>query len=231
MLKHALVTLLVLATLAGCAAVPVQRQAVHGVAVETLQGSVNVSLSIPAGQLSGNGLLFYKSPDSFRLSLLAPFGRVVFDILVEGEKVICLMESRKTVWQGDFGDLPPALGTKVWPLMKWVLEPPHPAGPARQRLFSRTDGTTETIYYDPAGFVQRKVNAGGDEVLYSDYRITADRAMPNRIEIKSAEGSSLTLVFDDPELNLPIDNSILNPSLAGYAILPLAGFSGFSNWQ
>lgn len=231
MLKQALLPLLLLIFLSGCAAVPVPQRAVHGIAIETLQGPVNVSLSLPSGRMSGNGFLFYKRPENFRLSILAPFGQVVFDIIVAGDKVLCLQESRKKAWQGNVGDLPTGLGTKVWPLMKWALEPPHPSGPSLERFFTKADGTIERVYYDSGGFVQRKVNGGGDEVSYSDYRITDDRAIPNRMEILAAEGSRLVLTFDDPELNLPIENSILNPGLAGYEVLPLDELKEFSNWK
>jgi len=226
-LKKAVFSFLLLAILAGCAAVPVQQKAVHGVDIETLQGSVNISLSSPAGRISGNGFLFFKRPDSFRLSILAPFGQIVLDIIVAGDRVLCLKGSLKTAWQGTFDDLPPSLGTNVWPLMKWVVEPPHPSGPARERVFTRADGTSEKVYYDPAGFVQRKVNESGDEVLYSDYRVKDTVAIPNRIEIITAEGSRLVLIFDDPELNQSIESNILNPSLDGYKILPLKELEGF----
>lgn len=224
---RAVFLVLLLLTVCGCATAPLQQQAVHGVALETLQGSVNVSLSSSAGQMSGNGVLFYKRPDSFRLSILAPFGQIVMDIIVEGENVLCLMENRKTAWRGTIADLSPALGTRVWPLMKWVVEPPHPPGPALERVFTRPDGSMEKIFYDPAGFMQRKVNGVGDEVFYSDYRTVENVAIANRIEVNAAEGSRLVLVFDDPELNRPIESAILKPALDGYKILPLAELRSF----
>lgn len=227
MLRKAFFLLIFLAILSGCATVPSHQKSVHGVVIETLQGSVNMSLSSPEGKMSGNGVLFYKWPDSFRLSILAPFGQIILDIIVEGEKVLCLKESNKTGWQGTIDDLPLSLGTKVWPLMKWTVEPPHPAGPALVRSFIRGDGTTETVYYDTAGLVQRKVNGFGDEVFFSDYRITENLAVPNRIEINAAEGSRLVLIFDDPELNRPIEAGILAPKLDGYKILPLKELNGF----
>lgn len=211
----------------GCATLPVQQQAAHGVAIETLQGSVNVSLSSAAGQMSGNGVLFYKRPDSFRLSILAPFGEIIMDIIVEGNNVLCIKASRKTAWKGSMADLPASLGTRIWPLMKWVVEPPHPAGPSLERAFVRPDGSTEKVFYDTAGFMQRKVNGSGDEVFYSDYRTVENIAIANRIEINAAEGSRLVLAFDDPELNRPIESAILKPMLDGYQILPLAELRGF----
>ena len=227
MLKSAFLFLLFMTLIPGCASLPVQNRTVPGGAIETLQGSVNVSISSPAGQMSGNGILFYRRPDSFRLSILAPFGQVILDILVEGERVLCLDQSRKTAWQGSMADLPPSLGTKVWPLLKWAVEPPHPAGPVLERIFTRADGTMEKVSYDPAGFVQRKANSAGDEVSYGDYRTAGGLAMPNRMEIHASEGSRLVLTFDDPDLNRPIEEGILNPKLDGYEMLPLAGFRGF----
>lgn len=211
----------------GCATAPVPQQAVHGVVIETLQGSVNVSISSSAGQMSGNGVLFYTRPDSFRLSILAPFGQVFMDIIVNGENVLCLKESSKTAWRGTVADLSPELGTKIWPLMSWVVEPPHPPGPSLVRTFVRPDGSVEKIFYDAAGFMQRKVNNSGDEVFYSDYRTVDSIAIANRIEINAADGSRLVLAFDDPELNRPIDRTILNPELDGYQVLPLTELRAF----
>ncbi len=227
MLKRCFLFLTVLTVLASCASAPLQQNAVHGLAIDTLQGSVNISLSSPAGQMAGNGALFYKRPDSFRISILAPFGQVIFDIIVEGEQVLCLMESRKKGWQGNVSDIPGSLGTKIWPLLKWVMEPPHPPGPALERVFSRNNGTVEKIYYDTSGFVLRKVNNFSDEILYSDYQIVENIAFPGKIVIKTAAGDTLELVFNEPELNHPVESGIFTPNHEGFDILPLAEFKGF----
>lgn len=227
MLKQFVLLLLLPAVLSGCGTVPVRHEAVHGLVIETLQGPVNISLTSPAGRMSGNGFLFYQRPENFRLSILAPFGQILLDIIVAGDRVTCLRESSRTGWQGTIADLPPSLGTEVWPLLKWVVEPPHPSGPAKERTFTRVDGTIEKVYYDSAGFVQRKINGRGDEVLFDDYRINGNLAIPNRMEINTADGSRLVLTFDDPEINRPIDSTILNPRLDGYKILPLKELNGF----
>jgi hypothetical protein len=221
--------LLTLLTLSACATPPLQSRAgaVHGVVIETLQGSVNISLTSPAGQMSGNGVMFYQRPENFRLAILAPFGQPVLDIIVNGENVLCLMESRKKAWQGAVRDLPEQLGMNVWPLVTWVVEPPHPAGPSLERSFTRADGRVEKVQYNADGFVLKKVNAAGDEVTYGDYRITGLLAVPNLIEIKTATGSRLRLAFDEPEINRPIERDIFSPPLDGYEILPLADFREF----
>jgi Outer membrane lipoprotein LolB len=219
--------LLLMLTLAGCATAPPLPEPIHGIVMDTLQGGVNVSFSSPAGKIGGNGVLFYQRPDSFRMSILSPFGQVLLDTIVNGDKVLILMADRKKGWQGEVRDLPDSLGVRVWPLMKWVVEPPHPAGPALERVFERPDGTLETVQYDSSGFVKRKVNSSGDEVMYNDYQLSGNIAVPARIEIHTADGSQLQLGFDEPEVNRPIDREIFAPKLDGYEILPLSEFKGF----
>lgn len=215
--------------LAACAAAPVSREPASGPAagIETVQGSVNISLSTAAGRLGGNGVLFYRRPASLRLSILAPFGQSLFDIAVDGNRVLCFRESKHQGWQGDLDDLPEMLGKRVWPLLRWALEPLPPSGPAQERTFAGDDGRSDRILYDSRGVVQRKVTANGDVVTYGDYRSDAGIAFPGTIEIATAEGNSLRLTFDEPEINRPIADDILHPRLDGYDLLPLADFRGF----
>jgi YD repeat-containing protein len=227
MLKRLAIATLFMLILAGCASAPVRTAPVHGTVMETLQGGVNISLSSPAGKIGGNGVLFYQRPESFRLSILSPFGQVLLDIIVNGDRILCLKESIRKGWQGEMRDLPGSLGAKVWPLMKWAVESPQPAGPALERDFTRPDGTTERVQYDSAGLVRSKVNSLGDEVVYDDYQVSGDVAVPTRIGINTPEGSRLQLRLDDPEVNRPIDREIFEPNLQGYEILPLSEFREF----
>jgi hypothetical protein len=218
---------LLLLVLAGCATTPPPAFApVHGVAITTLQSGVSLSLETAAGSTGGRGYLFFRTPDTFRLTVLSPFGQTFLDLFVAGERVTCLVPSKKQAWRGTIADLPENLGTRVWPLLRWVVEPPHPAGPALVRTFSRPDGTPETVYYDRDGFVLRKVDSSGDEVLYGDYRVAEGVAVPWRIEVATASGDRLKLLLDEPDVNTPLDDELLTPSLSGMELLPLAGFRG-----
>lgn len=221
--------ILLLLFLCSCVSRPavIEPQAVHGVVIETLQGGVNIALQSPAGKMSGNGFLFYKRPEIFRITILAPFGQSVFDIIVNDGKVLCLADSRKKVWQGGVADLPSMLGARIWPLLNWLMEPPHPAGASLERSFIRPDGSVEKIFYDTAGSVQKKVNSAGDLVTYGDYRVIDGIAVAMVMEIATVDGNKLKLTFDDPEVNRPVEDSVLAPDLKGYEFFPLAGFKGF----
>ena len=124
-------------------------------------------------------------------------------------------------------DLPDSLGVRVWPLMKWVVEPPQPSGPALEREFTRPDGTIEKVHYDSSGFVLSKVNSSGDEVIYGDYQISGNIAVPGRMDINTPDGSHFKLLLDEPEVNRPIDSEIFAPRLDGYEVFPLSEFKGF----
>lgn len=218
---------LLLLLLAGCATTPLPvARPVHGVAITTLQSGVTLSLETAAGNTGGRGYLLYRSPDSFRLTVLSPFGQTFLDLYVINERVTCLLPSKKQAWAGGMADLPESLGTRVWPLLQWVVEPPHPAGPALVRRFPRPDGSEETVYYDRDGFVLRKVNASGDEIRFGDYRVAEGVAVPWSIEVKTAGGDLLKLHLDEPEVNTPLDDELLHPSLEGLEVLPLAEFKG-----
>jgi hypothetical protein len=226
-LKH-LLTAALLLCISGCSAAPlIKEPPVPEGSIETLQGAVAISLATPDGKTSGNGIFIYRRPDSFRLTILAPFGQSIIDIVINGETVLYISESKKKAWRGSVRDLPEWLGMRIWPLMRWVIEPAPTAGPALERTFTRPDGTGEKIFYDAAGFVRRKVNAFGDEVIYRDYLKTNGVTVPQAIEIKTAEGSGLSLVFDEPEVNLPVNSDVLAPATERYEVLPLTGFKGF----
>jgi hypothetical protein len=169
----------------------------------------------------------YQRPESFRLTILAPFGQRIFDIVATGDSVLFLDEKGRKGWRGSMEEIPERMGLRIWPLIKWVVEPPHPAGPSLVRTFTRPDGSEDRVYYDRTGFVTRKVNSSGDEVRYSDYTIADGIAVPGKINIDTPEGSALTLTFDEPEVNRPLDRDIFSPPVDGYEILPLADFKGF----
>lgn len=213
--------------LAGCATTKVPEvRPVHGVAIRTLQGGVTISLESAGGSTGGRGYLFFRTPDTFRLSILSPFGQTFLDLFVSGKRVTCLVPAKKQAWRGSMDDLPENLGARVWPLLQWVVEPPHPAGASLERSFSRGDGTVEKVRYDRDGFVLSKENSQGDEVRFGDYHVAGGVATPWRIEVATAAGDRLQLLFDEPEVNAPLDEELLRPALEGLEILPLAQFRG-----
>ena len=71
-----------------------------------------------------------------------------------------------------------------------------------------------------------KVNADGDRVAYGTYHDRNGVAFPSTIEMISAQGDTVKMVFNDPELNDPLEDAVLTPNLDGMEVLPLSAFRG-----
>ena len=83
------------------------------------------------------------------------------------------------------------------------------------------------MFFDHNGLLARKISEHGDEVFYEDYHGVNGVAFPESVVIGNLFGSSVKIVFDEPQINLPIDEAAVLPSLEGITILPLRQFKGF----
>lgn len=218
-----------LAVFAGCAAVPTKPLTgiVPGREVETVQSAVTISIRTPQGSRGGRGFLVFKRPDRFHMAILSPFGLTLLDVFSADDRLTCLVPSRNTAYSGTIDQLPAREGLRSWGLMRWIVEKTPVAGPAIRREQVTADGRREEIYYDRQGLVVRKETEDGDRVAYKEYHVYDGVAFPSVIELATADGEEVRLTFDDPELNKPVDDSVLTPQLAGVTVLPFSAFRGF----
>jgi outer membrane lipoprotein LolB len=221
-----LVRLSVLLTLAACATVPKPVGCpLPGKEVETLQSPVTVSVKAGDQSMGGRGYLIYKRPDRFHLVLLSPFGLTLFELFTDGERLTCIIPSRDRVYSGLASDLPQDNPLKSWSLMRWVAELPPPAGPVPGTIPCRTaNGGNDLISYDRQGLIKKKESPEGDRVFYSDYTEKNGVAIPGTVELHDRNGYRVRIVFDEPEINLPLDEALLTPNLEGVTPLPLDSF-------
>lgn len=199
---------------------------VPGREVETLQSAFSISIKAGEHGSGGRGYLIFRYPDRFHMAVLSPFGLTVAEIYSDGETLTCLIPSKETAYRGPIADLPEKGGLRTFAILKWVVmrlpqrAPPlgagEAAGPAGDRLF-----------YDKFGLLERKVSAAGDEADYSGYRNVNGVAFPETLDIKNSNGDTVRIVFDEPEINVPVENAALAPNLAGMKVLPLYEFKNF----
>ena len=216
------------AVVAGCAAVPKPLAGlVPGKEVETVQSAVAISIRTPEGNRGGRGFLVFKSPDRFHLAILSPFGLTLVDVFSDGDRLTCLIPSKDTAYSGLLSELPAREGLRSWALMRWVVEKTPIAGPATERDHLTAAGRREKVYYDSRGLVVRKETEDGDRVEFEDYHAYDGVAFPSVIELATADGEDVRLTFDEPELNKPVDASVLAPQLEGVTVLPFSAFKGF----
>ena len=199
---------------------------VPGRQVETLQSSVSITLKSGEHSTGGHGYLVFKSPDRFHVAVLSPFGPSVLDVYSDSRRLSCVVPAKQTAYSGLLSELPEGSGLRSMALMKWVVAPPPQidvAGGNREL----TSPAGERFYFDKHGLLERKVSESGDEVSYEDYRNVNGVAFPDAIVIDSSFGTTVRIVFDEPQINQPVEESALVPGLEGLNVLPLAEFKGF----
>jgi hypothetical protein len=197
---------------------------VPGREVETLQSSIAISVQSGAQSTGGRGFLIFKAPDRFHLVVLSPFGLTVLEVFSEDDRLTCLIPSRQTAYSGLFSELPEASALKSLAMLNWVVAPPPGTGPS---YGSSQTASAARFSLDDQGRVARKVSELGDQVEYQDYRNINGVAFPESIVIESRFGATVRIVFNEPQINLPVDDSTLAADMEGIRVLPLSEFRGF----
>jgi hypothetical protein len=196
--------------------------------LESLSSSVSLSVSTPAGVRNGNGHLLYRRPDSFRLVMLTPFGSVALDSYAIGPRLTLLIPAKALAYSGTADELPDRAGIEGWRLLRWVVDGDPfrlPAGPNRLEREDPLLGKV-TARYDEEGLLAGKETATGERAEYGDYRIVDGIPFPGRLAIFDRLGGRITVEFDEPELNRPLEDDAFTPRLEGFTVLPLTEFPG-----
>ncbi len=220
--------LVVLLGLTACATIPKPQTCVlPGKELETLQSSISIAVKTGDKNSGGRGYLVYERPDRFHLVVLSPFGQTVLELYMTGDRITCIVPSRDTAYNGLASELPEGNPLKNWGLMRWATERPPADGPQPGvRECIAYDGSRELVAYDRQGLVERKENAEGDKVVYRDYETVNGVALPKTVELFSRQGDRVRIVFDEPEVNQPLEAASFTPNLEGMTVLPLTAFQG-----
>lgn len=228
MRRLVLFLIIAVALAAGCATVPQPQVPLEpGARVETLAATVSLSVKTPDGSTGGNGYLLYRRPDRFHMVMLTPFGTTALEFFAAGERITILLPSKGQAYVGTFADLPAKGGLQGWRMMQWVVEGsplyrPEAAGRTEEQT---DDGGVTLATYGPDGLLERKQSARG-EVIYRNYCSLEGVPFPALIEFSDSHGVRVKISFDDPEVNTPLDDAALTPSLEGVTVMPLAGLKG-----
>lgn len=195
---------------------------VPGRSVTTLQSSVSLSATSGERSSAGRGYLVYQAPDLYHLLLLSPFGQTILEAFGAADRFTCVIPSRQLAYTGLLSELPGESALKSLQLFQWVMAPPPLPVPAPPRQKVEIEGTA--YHFDEVGMLERKVAPSGDQVSYQGYRSIEGVAFAETVVIRNASGAEVRIVFDEPQLNAPVDPSALHPELSGMTVLPLSFF-------
>jgi outer membrane biogenesis lipoprotein LolB len=197
---------------------------VPGREVETLQSAISMSVKSGDHSTSGRGYLIFKAPDRFHMAVLSPFGLTVLELFLDKDRLTCLVPSRQSAYSGSISELPENSGLQGMSMMKWVVAKPAAAEVAGARQFTAPSG--DRFVFDEHGLLERKVSPQGDQVQYQEYQNIDGVPFPLSLLMKNPYGATVKIIFDDPQINQPVEDSALVPNLEGYTVLPLAEFKG-----
>lgn len=214
--------------LAACATVPKPVSCpLPGKEVETLQSPISLAVKAGGKSIGGRGYLIYRRPDRFHLVILSPFGLTLFELFASGDRLTCVVPSREAAYSGSIAELPERHPLKSWGLMRWVAERPAATDSIPGiRKCAAPDGRPEAVTYDAHGLVQMKEDEDGNRVVYRDYTTVNGSAVPETVELSNRFGDTVRIVFDEPEVNVPLEAGALTPRLDGLTLLPLVAFQG-----
>lgn len=199
-----------------------------GAVVESVQSEVSLSFNSSKGSGSGRGYLVFRKPDRSHLVVLTPFGTTVMEAFTNGDRLTVVYPSKEIAFSGTFDEIPARAGLQGWKAMRWIVggEAAGSGEPGSEVVRVNSEGKRETVWYNDAGLLARKLTEDGDEVVYRDYRSVDGVPFPSTIEYQDRRGTTMKIGFDEPEINKPVAESALQPRLDGMTVLSIRRLGG-----
>lgn len=199
----------------------------QGAVVETISSAASLSITTEDKSMGGSGYLLFRRPDQLHLVVLSPFGTTMMEVFAQGERITLVYPSRSTAYAGRFDELPDKGGLQGWRLMRWVMD----AAPGRDNTLkgtvqrTSTPGLSEKVTYEN-GLVISKESSSGDHVYYSKYSVVDGAPLAAELDLRNSRGDRILITLDEPEINTPLDDSLLVPHLEGLTVMPLSAIQG-----
>ena len=210
--------LLIFAT--GCA---VEKSVVPPVAsgecINSLEANIAISFSSPQKSGSVSGVLNYAPPTFMKFVILNPFGSVMQEAWISGNKITLIDPANESAFVGALDQLPSEGLLNAWRLVPWVLD------------FSQSN-TTSCRWGTPNSFKEkvtiekgvtvRKELESGEFVQYGDYTVIRGIALPREIILYTPQHQKFKLVLDDIDVDLKSNNMKWSPDLKDKKVYPLS---------
>jgi outer membrane lipoprotein-sorting protein len=194
-----------------------------GSVVETLSATASLSISKGEQGMGSNGYLLYQRPDRMRMVILSPFGTTMLDVIVTGNRITILNNSKGVAFSGTLEELPDVGEAKTWRHARWVMELDSPGSFIGYGSSERINGMggKERVTFEN-GLVVFKVQANGDMVRYRDYSLVNGVPLATEIIMNSHDGVRFRIKIMEPEVNAGLAADAFIPRLDGLIVYPLA---------
>lgn len=210
--------------LSGCLSVrpSAEKQYIAGTAVTSLSSNISLTYTNHDRSISGSGYFMYQSPDHIRVVILSPFGSVLQEIYVVGERVTIIDPANGIAFNGSRTDLPDKGDFSGWRYINWLIDI-DPSEPSRNNaVIARINrfGQPENASFDNGCLISKRTSEGGT-VRYGRY--TPVQGIPYPLEIKydTVAGEKFIIQLEDPEVNVSFSADAFTPNLSKLRVYPL----------
>ena len=199
----------------------------HGAVVETISSAISLSMHTSDTNMSGSGYLIFRRPDQLHLIILSPFGTTMMEVFAIGDSITLVYPNQSTAYVGGLDELPDKGGLQGWRMMRWVMESDPREGQPLSETVERIwkPGFSEKVTYKN-GLVTVKESANGDLVHYEKYSAVNGVPVAMELNLRNGRDDRIRITFDEPEVNIPLDDAIFIPQLKGFTVIPLSAIQG-----
>lgn len=211
--------------ISGCMTVrpPAELKFTSGAVIETLSGNVSLSYATPDRSNSGSGIIMYRKPDQIRVVILSPFGSVLQEVYLSGELVTIVDAGNGIAFRGSCNDLPDKGDFSGWRYIHWLIDidPPEPSLSTYAVERINRFGHPEKAFFENGLLISKSTAAGG-KVSYGKYTAVNGAPFPLEIIYETVAKERFTILFEDPETNVPFADGTFIPDLGKLNVYPLS---------
>lgn len=195
----------------------------NGLVVESLSSNAALSYTVPGRSISGSGILMYRKPDQFRAVILSPFGSVLQEVYVSGELVTIIDAGSGIAFSGNCLDLPDKGDFSAWRYIHWIVEIDRPDYLLKDKVIARVNkfGQPENAIFENGLLISKNTEVGG-QVKYGKYTTVKGTLLPLDIWYETVAKEKFSIILEDPEVNVPFEESAFKPDLSKYRVYPLS---------
>lgn len=192
-------------------------------AIQSLSSNASLSYATPDRSISGSGILMFRRPDQIRAVILSPFGSVLQEVYASKDLVTIIDAANGVAFRGPYMDLPEKGNFSGWRYIHWLIDIDRPDELRGTNVIERTNrfGDAEKANF-VNGLLVLKTTAAGGSVRYDSYADVQGVPFPLKITYETVAKEKFTILFEEPEINVPFADGAFAPDLGKYRIYPIS---------
>jgi outer membrane lipoprotein-sorting protein len=165
----------------------------------------------------------YKKPDQIRMVVLSPFGSVLQEVFVSGERVTIIDSGNGIAFTGTISQLPQKGDISAWRHIFWLVDIDPPDSSRATAVIERVNrfGSTEMASFEN-GLLVSKSTATSGNIKYGKYTVEHGIPYPQELTYETSAKETFKISLEDTEIDTPIAADAFEPKLDKLRIYPIS---------